>query len=473
MTDELESVTRMLEALKLAPADEVGAIFAELLPRARFIPAAQRREVVEAFRAWASSGSNQDVRKRAYAVFLVALDRFMAEELHEALRLITESRAMFAAERDDEGLGLCAMLAGAIYRTFGNFDLALKVLWEGQELLKASGRYPVFLAANANSIANIGFEMGHIDEAQKMFQLAYDAADRAGDTYFSIYAMHGVGRVHARQGRGAEAEAAFTSALAAARGAGIPLHVANSLTELASFRFDAGAVEDAERLSIEALVIRDQHRFQAGAVTNCLRIAEIRGLRGTGAGALPMLQRALAIAEDLKLKPKMAQAHQQMAALHERRGQLAESLEHFKRFHALREEVEREDAARRLSDARAIFDAEQAKKENAVIRAQRDEIERKNRELQDTIDELTRAKIGRRAKAFTLAIAVVLFIFQDAILGTVLRVLPSSNYFVLLVVKMAIIFSLSPINRAIEGYLLRRVLRRQRESAVTQTRPAP
>ena len=60
-----------------------------------------------------------------------------------------------------------------------------------------------------------------------------------------------------------------------------------------------------------------------------------------------------------------------------------------------------------------------------------------------------------------MALAIVLFIFQDAILGTALRLLASNNYFVLLTVKMAIIFSLSPINRGIERYLLKRVTRKR------------
>jgi len=152
----------------------------------------------------------------------------------------------------------------------------------------------------------------------------------------------------------------------------------------------------------------------------------------------------------------------QMSQLYERMHDAEHALEHHKRYHVLREEVEREDSAKSLADAKAMFEAEQTRKENAVIKAQKAEIEQKNQQLQDTIDELTRAKIGRRAKAMTLGLAVVLFIFQDAILGTALRLLASNNYFVLLGVKMGIIFSLSPINRGIERYLLRRVVKRQK-----------
>jgi len=56
----------------------------------------------------------------------------------------------------------------------------------------------------------------------------------------------------------------------------------------------------------------------------------------------------------------------------------------------------------------------------------------------------------------------VLFIFQDAILRTALRLLASDNYFLSLAVKMAIIFSLSPINRGIEHHLLKNVMRKER-----------
>jgi hypothetical protein len=178
--------------------------------------------------------------------------------------------------------------------------------------------------------------------------------------------------------------------------------------------------------------------------------------------ARQLLERALAIAEELKFKPKMAQVHQQLSDLYERMRLPTKSLFHYKRFHALREEVEREDNARSLADAKAMFEAEQTRKENVVIKEQKAEIERKNRELQDTIDELTRAKIGRKAKALTLAVAIVLFIFQDAILGTALRLLSSNNYFLSLGVKMAIIFSLSPINRVIEHHLLKGVMRQER-----------
>jgi hypothetical protein len=137
-------------------------------------------------------------------------------------------------------------------------------------------------------------------------------------------------------------------------------------------------------------------------------------------------------------------------------------LHHFKIFHQLREQVIQEDSARKLADAKLIFEAEQTRKENIIIKKQKEEIQKKNTELQQTIDELTLTRVSRKAKALTLLLAIVLFIFEDPIIGFSLRALSSNNYFLSLGLKMVIIFSLSPINRAIESYLLKKVIQKKK-----------
>ena len=109
-----------------------------------------------------------------------------------------------------------------------------------------------------------------------------------------------------------------------------------------------------------------------------------------------------------------------------------------------------------------MFEAEQTKKENIIIRQQKAEIHAKNIKLQETIDELTLARINKKARALTIGLGIALFIFQDRILGFALDLLSSNNYFLSLGVKMGIIFSLSPINGAIEHYLLRKVIKKRK-----------
>lgn len=459
--NSLEQVTRHVDALKSCAPQDIHTHFAGALRTLRFIPAAERRACADAFFAWADSPANSSPVKRACARLLQGVDRFISEEHEASLQFLTEARAGFTELGDSEGKGLCAMLIGAVYRTFGNFDLALKILWEAYGVLKASGRYPIFLAATANSMANIDFELGHLDEALSMFNITYEESVRGDDFYFMVYALHGLGRVYMRQDNRAEATKVFHRALQLAEAHDNPLQISNSLTEFATFEFRTGNLDRAQRLSERALAIREQHHFLGGAVTNCIRLAEIHCQRSEWTDARAVLERGLAIAEEVKVKPKIAEVHQMLSHVYEQTNDLERSLIHYKRFHELRQEVEREDSKRKLADAKLIFEAEQTRQENVVIREQKAEIEQKNVELQDTIDELTRAKIGRKAKAMTLGVAVVLFIFQDAMLRTVLRLMPD-NYFLLLGVKMAIIFSLSPINRGIENHLLKKMSRKQR-----------
>ena len=84
--------------------------------------------------------------------------------------------------------------------------------------------------------------------------------------------------------------------------------------------------------------------------------------------------------------------------------------------------------------------------------------------MQDTIDELTMTKAGKKAKAFTLLIAVILFIFEDSILHFVFHLLPANNFWLSLGIKMPIIFSLKPINSAFEHYLIKKVVKKKKKA---------
>ena len=368
------------------------------------------------------------------------------------------------------------MLIGAVYRTFGNFDLALKTLWEGYDFLKACGHYPVFVAAAANSMANIDLDMGNLGEALSMFNVTYEESTRADDFYFMIYALHGLGRVYVLQNKPAEAVEMFQRALQLAEAHDNPLQISNSLTELATLDFRAGKLAEAERLSARALSIREQHRLLGGAVTNCIRLAEIHGKRSEWPEALAVLTRGLAIAEEVRVSRRSPRSTRccrtcTSTCTTSRRASITTSGSTSCGSRWSGRTAHASSPMRGSSSRRS-----RRRKENVVIKAQKAEIQRKNVELQDTIDELTRAKIGRKAKALTLAVAVVLFIFQDAILRTVLRLMPSENYFLLLAVKMAIIFSLSPINQGIERHLLKKMAQKKKRgmaAAAATAMPVP
>ena len=458
MTDS-DHVIQRLNELKSCPSAEIYQYVSAVLDPFRFLPAGQKEEIAQSFYLWALDNADTQPLKYSYAELLRGLAYHLNDDHEHGLFHLSRARTLFEEREYAEGVGTCAILLGSIYRTLGNFDLALKMLWEGYALLKQSPHYWIFLSGCTNSIANINLEMHNYDEALSMFMLTYEESEKGGDEYFSIYALHGMGKVNDHKQRHDIAKGFFEKALRLAEKNGAPAGIATSLTELANFYVHPKQFKEAEQLNRQALDIRQENNLTGGAITNCILLGEIYISLGRWDEAMEILLKGLKMADQIKVKPKIYQIHRLLSEIYESKGELEKSLEHFKRFHEIRQQVEEEDNARKLADAKLIFEAEQAKKENIIIKNQKSEIEKKNRELEDTIYELTLAKISRKAKVFTWIFAIILFIFQDSILGFVLRVLSSSNYYVLLLTKMAIIFSLSPINSAIEHYLLKRVVK--------------
>jgi len=139
------------------------------------------------------------------------------------------------------------------------------------------------------------------------------------------------------------------------------------------------------------------------------------------------------------------------------------SLFHYKSYHHIREEVQHEDNEKKIKNLQLIFEAEQTKKENAIIKAQKNEIELKNKQLQETIDELTITKISRKAKVITLVLGIFLIVAEEPIMGLVLHQIGEENGILTIAAKVIIILSLKPLDKGIEHFLLKRLVLKNRK----------
>lgn len=108
---------------------------------------------------------------------------------------------------------------------------------------------------------------------------------------------------------------------------------------------------------------------------------------------------------------------------------------------------------------------------NENLKASSDEIQRKNDLLQktndllqDTIHKLIRAKIGRRAATIVLIVAVLLFLFEEAVLEPVIDQYVKDNMWISLAVKGCLALLLKPIDILVEWLLMRRTMRGNRHA---------
>jgi tetratricopeptide (TPR) repeat protein len=433
-----------------------------------FLSSKEKMDCAQEFYSWAEQNKSLQPLKFHYAEFLLALAHHLSDKHETALGYFQSARNFLESHNDSEGAALCTILIGSIYRTFGNFDLALKTAWEGYETVKHCPHLHFFLGGCLNVMANLSFELHHYKEAEQWFHECYQISDSIDIDYFRVYSLQGLGKVHLAQQKFPEAKNYFEQALQVSEKQQLATSIGNSLTELAGYYYHAGQHVDAENLNLRALALREQYNYTGGAITNCILLGRLYIKEKRWDDALKILEKGLEMAEHIRVRPKIFQIHRLLSDIYKAQGDLARALHHYQLYHEISEEVEKEDYKRKLADARLIFEAEQMRKENIIIRKQKEEIHLKNIELQETIDELTITRISRKAKAVTLVIAIVLFIFEDGILHFALNMIPNS-YLISLIVKMIIIFSLSPINGAIEKNLVKKVVKKRNQESVART----
>ena len=81
-------------------------------------------------------------------------------------------------------------------------------------------------------------------------------------------------------------------------------------------------------------------------------------------------------------------------------------------------------------------------------------LESKNIELQSTIDELTKARVGRKAQTIILFIGLTLFILEEIVLEPFIDNY-STNIWLSLSIKLVIALLLKPLESFVEGFMLK------------------
>ena len=219
----------------------------------------------------------------------------------------------------------------------------------------------------------------------------------------------------------------------------------------------------AENLQKEAFAIRDELKIPNAPITNLLFLADIYQKQGKFDLAIEVLTKGLIMAEEIKVKQKMFQIHSLLSDVYMAKGESMKCLFHHKAFFKVREEAQHEDTERKMKNLHLVFEAEQTQKENEVIKSQKKEIEKKNVQLQHTIDELTRTRVSRKAKAITLVIAVLLFLLEEVVLYLTEGIYSRKNFILSLSIKGVILVSLKPIENFIESFLLKKIMQHERK----------
>ena len=208
MTD-YQNIKRLFTEIINCKATDIPKYFSEVTDLFPLLNKTEQNECANTFYLWAEYHAAQQPEKFCYAKFLLAHSYFLSEQHEKALHLAIETKKIFDERNDCIGAGCCLSLMGGIYRTLGNYDLALKNLWEGYRLLESLHTFSHFTSACSYNLGSIYFEMQNVEEAIHLFKNTLEYSEKAGDHFWSNYSLQGLGKIYLSQNKYIEAKGLF------------------------------------------------------------------------------------------------------------------------------------------------------------------------------------------------------------------------------------------------------------------------
>lgn len=456
--NELETIEQLfLKAQDYNPA-AVETFFETFWRFNRRLPKKESNELADRMYAWAQKDWASHYRVLCLAEYSLGVMAWRDERYEESLSHSIKAQSMFASINDEDGIAYCSLILGSTYRSFGDIELGLKYVLEANEQFLKSGKYQFYMCISCYQLGEMYASTKHHEEALKMHQKAIELSAGLDDPIIKALSLDGIAGVYLQQKKFDFVMTYLEEALAMTKEGNFMDFQARVLNDIGVYYRETQDFEKALDYLNQAHIIREKLNAFGGMVTDMLQMAGIYEQQGKLDEAINTLQKGLKIAEDIKVKMKMFPLHEMLSRIYQSKGDAQKSLAHYKLFHSLREEVEHVDAEKKVKNMQLIFEAEQTKKENVIIKAQKEEIQKKNVELQETIDELTRARVSKKAKAITLGVAATLFILEEIISEFVVHpLLPRDNFLISMAANGVIVFCIKPIERGIEHYLLQRI----------------
>lgn len=355
---------------------EADGFFQELWPAIVNLPKQDTKNLLDRVQEWAGEQTAVRPRLLGFALFSHGINYLLWEKYDEAIKHHLRAKEVFEQLEDADGIAICHVTMGSAYRTLGEVELALQYLLGAIPQLEKTDSFHFNLSIGSYHAGGIYAAASQFDTAMSYYEKTYRYAPV---DYLRAHALSGMGEVCMFQKRYPEAKEYYDRAMRE-NGAENAMHT-RILTDLANWYLQTDDLEEALNYNRRALDMRTRMNFSGAAITNMLNIADIYRRKNKPVETTGMLERALALAESIKVKPKIMDIHKTLSDIYKAVGDVNKAFRHFEKFHEISQEVSREDVKKRIKNMELILEAEHTRKENVTIRAQKAEIDKQHEEL--------------------------------------------------------------------------------------------
>lgn len=304
------------------------------------------------------------------------------------------------ARDEAESRGVLAM----VHWTLGNMDIAFDEGTQALRYFEEVDRDPEPLGWMYSIGGMMRFSVGDVEGALGQQHKALEQFKSAGQRLGEARCYTGMGTCYQAMGRMEEAEGYFQRSLELYRELGNAMGISRALCDLGALCHESGRDQEALALELESLDIRERRGSRQAMTTNLIHLGRLYLKQRAFGEARRVLERSLAIANELGTKPKVFQAHQVLAEVCEGEGLFEQALTHLKAHQQVREQVFSDETALKVRNVELRMAIAASRRQAELEHSKNEELEEKNRELARLLDELqsTQAQLVQSGKMAAL-----------------------------------------------------------------------
>jgi diguanylate cyclase (GGDEF)-like protein len=306
---------------------------------------------------------------------------FNLSELADALAAYERAAELFQQAGDENGQADAIRGMGIVYEQLDDFNRALEHLITALRLYEAHSNLTA-QARTLNSMGVVYSRSGRPEDGLAAYAQAYQLHRQLDDPLATALTRNNMGINLKNLGRYAEAEEALLEATTLLEQGG-SIYYAGALSNLALVYERQGRLEEAEAAHRRACELARRHGVAYIENESLLCLGRFYLAQDRLDEARPLLEAALQRSQAAQLPSKEAEAHQALAELCKRTGQLAQALEHLEAGHRLERQVFNEQSDRRLKNLQVSFQVERIQREAELERHEREALGRAYRELEE------------------------------------------------------------------------------------------
>ncbi|MFO1324201.1 MAG: diguanylate cyclase [Burkholderiales bacterium] len=353
-----------------------------------------RRALTLAQEAEAVAAALENVPARAEALFLQGRSAELLLDHAGALDLYGRALTAFESAQDDPGTAKALRALSFVHDALGDFTRALDYQFRALAIDERSGDER-HRAATLRTIGIVYSRSGDPAAGLEFYRKSLALCTGPDDAIERGKTLNNIGINLKNLGQYDDARAALLEAHSVFVDLMLPLQQAATLNNMGLVLERLGDAAGAERTLREALDLSEGTGYRYGVAHAALSLGRLCMAQQRFGEARQWLTSSLDTCERHRLKPTQYEVHEALAELHEKLGDAAGALAHFRRFHALEREVQSEAASDKLRAMQIQFEVAAAKREAELERERQESLTRANAELDALNISLTEANLQK------------------------------------------------------------------------------